>query len=837
MLDSFEKESRLHERRLARQRQMRLMEEAASGLPLHVNDDDDDDNANNNEMEYEMPPPSHVEEVDSEDDVPSMYSGIHNSNNLNKNGNDNLWSSANSKDLDDSKLKFVMGDNTNNNSNNNYDETASYSSWTERQKREHDESRHLIMLASRRVSSSSGRGGTLEMEMRDEERRSRRYNKCPVWFMLHRKLICSLCLVMALIVMGVLIGQMKKNMGQDGAEWPMNPATGGSSSSGMTSGTSASHEPMDSSNEESTHNPQDSSNNNNDSSSNNNQHELDMIKFERIKDRLLEHQISHASTLEDPTTAQYKALQWIVRDDPRQLDVMPLDDVETGLTGEQVDREEGLFERYALAVFWFQTTDLAIVNGGSGGGSRNGGPDRPFRTEEEEEDEVEFTMQEIQWRESTNWLTEKGFCLWHGVICHPVPQSTAHGASSVRYDDDFHVAILNLTENNIHGLVPREVYMAFTKMQALDLSWNELGGAIGREIGALRDLQGDSTRLFFHVHLDHPNMHRADLFLQSNQFTGAIPTTIGELGNLYNLNISDNKIAGTVPTQIGMMSKLRDASMFQNRIGGRIPGEIGYLTASSPHWSSSLFFGSKHLDLLALYLDSNRLTGPIPTSIGKLTSLVDLRLRANKLTGTIPSEVGELKNLETLYLDTNRGITGKIPTELANLVKATEIQLYQNSLTGPLPSELGLLDGLIFLYLDSNELTGSIPEEWGGMRNLEQLFLSGNNLQGQIPDTIRGMEVLQYLRASDNQFSGTIPTDMGKMLKLEFLYLEENDFDGLIPSELGELHKLQLLKLDGNNLSGQMPSEICKLRTSFFLVNLTASNNDESFFCACCTNY
>eukprot|EP00804_Cyclotella_cryptica_P010016 CCRYP_015420-RK/>CCRYP_015420-RK protein AED:0.23 eAED:0.23 QI:538/0.66/0.5/1/0.66/0.75/4/0/721 len=705
MLDSFEKESRLHERRLARQRQMRLMEEAASGLPLHVNDDDDDDNANNNEMEYEMPPPSHVEEVDSEDDVPSMYSGIHNSNNLNKNGNDNLWSSANSKDLDDSKLKFVMGDNTNNNSNNNYDETASYSSWTERQKREHDESRHLIMLASRRVSSSSGRGGTLEMEMRDEERRSRRYNKCPVWFMLHRKLICSLCLVMALIVMGVLIGQMKKNMGQDGAEWPMNPATGGSSSSGMTSGTSASHEPMDSSNEESTHNPQDSSNNNNDSSSNNNQHELDMIKFERIKDRLLEHQISHASTLEDPTTAQYKALQWIVRDDPRQLDVMPLDDVETGLTGEQVDREEGLFERYALAVFWFQTTDLAIVNGGSGGGSRNGGPDRPFRTEEEEEDEVEFTMQEIQWRESTNWLTEKGFCLWHGVICHPVPQSTAHGASSVRYDDDFHVAILNLTENNIHGLVPREVYMAFTKMQALDLSWNELGGAIGREIGALRDLQ--------------------DLFLQSNQFTGAIPTTIGELGNLYNLNISDNKIAGTVPTQIGMMSKLRDASMFQNRIGGRIPGEIGYLT-----------------DLLALYLDSNRLTGPIPTSIGKLTSLVDLRLRANKLTGTIPSEVGELKNLEVC-------------------------ELYSNELTGSIPEEWGGMRNLEQLFLSGNNLQGQIPDTIRGMEVLQYLRASDNQFSGTIPTDMGKMLKLEFLYLEENDFDGLIPSELGELHKLQ----------------------------------------------------------------------
>ena len=59
-----------------------------------------------------------------------------------------------------------------------------------------------------------------------------------------------------------------------------------------------------------------------------------------------------------------------------------------------------------------------------------------------------------------------------------------------------------------------------------------------------------------------------------------------------------------------------------------------------------LFVPSKLVELLALYLDSNRLTGQIPTSIGQLTSLLDLRLRANKLTGTLPTELGVLTNLE-----------------------------------------------------------------------------------------------------------------------------------------------------------------------------------------------
>ena len=73
----------------------------------------------------------------------------------------------------------------------------------------------------------------------------------------------------------------------------------------------------------------------------------------------------------------------------------------------------------------------------------------------------------------------------------------------------------------------------------------------------------------------------SDLFLQSNQFTGNIPTAIGELESLYNLNMSDNRIRGTIPTQIGKLRRLRDCSLFNNRIKGRIPDEIGDLTGES----------------------------------------------------------------------------------------------------------------------------------------------------------------------------------------------------------------------------------------------------------------
>ena len=433
MLDSFEKESRLQERRAARQRQMQIMEEAASGIGGYRDDDDNNgykDDPLNKEYSLE----------EDEDDVPSMYSDY------GRNKTDALWGSGTKANLSEDKLKFVLGDSDDNRS-------TSASSWRGTvgrigRNKEHEESRELLMLAGRRVSMTNN-NSSLEIGYNYGENNERkRYHKCGGWFAQYKKLIYALgtFLVVGLIVMGVSIGEKEKNTNHDGAEWP--PKQGTTTSTSESSGgsnTPASDEINEDSNKE-----------------------MDVTKFNRIKDRILEHQISHASTLEDTNSPQYKALTWIVRDDPRQLDVALIDDESIGITGEEIDKEEALFERYALVVFWFTTTDKSVVNAKNNAGSSN-------------------IESDISWKKSTDWLSSSGFCQWYGIICHPDIMSSN---PMNHFNDDFHVAILNLTDNNIHGEVPRELYMALSKMQSLDLSGNELGGEIGLEIGELKDLQG-----------------------------------------------------------------------------------------------------------------------------------------------------------------------------------------------------------------------------------------------------------------------------------------------------------------------------------------------------------
>jgi len=877
MLDSFDKESKLHERRAARARQMRLMEEAASGVPsllssagggdvtgMGVGEGGGTDRLDGLEpmggADPAAPPTvsdvadgfyaAHdgtfaIDDDDDDDDGNNDFPSFSNGMDLRTASDSDFHSNANARNLSLEKLGFVYGSggsdgnaspaslggggngNGNCSGSGSGNTTTNSRRWMDRATRVKDdeESRKLILLASRRVSETFGGGVTSPPGRNDNLRRGRgvfdidggdyRYDddndrhgmygnhsrkrareSCPDWCIVQRKLLLAGGMILLLVVILVATLLPGRNNGGDHHEsqqpW-QTPNSYPSDEGPVIIVTTSPHD----------HDEFDNS-----------QKPIDPVRFDRIKDRILEHQISHAVDLENENSAQYKALVWIVRDDERQLDVIDtsstmegdaeLNDVDMNRDGDfdEQDAQQQLFHRYALTVLWFQTSHPDVVadtkknqlgltvGDGTAESNRYDGTDNSYS-----DNNGIVSSNDIQWKQSTNWLSSKGLCLWHGVTCHP------HEEYGVKFDGDYHVAILNLTENNLHGILPREVWVSLTKVKALDLSGNELEGTIGREVGELADLE--------------------DLFLSSNKFTGSLPAEIGNCLNPFNLYLNDNNLQGSLPSQIGQLTKLRGASLFNNYFQGKIPDEIGDLK-----------------DLIALYLDMNQFTGQIPESIGRLESMVDLRLRRNSLSGTLPTELGQLTQIQTLYIDTNPKIKGRIPTQLSNLPKLDELHLYQNNLSGPLPPEFGLLSSLTYLYLDSNELTGSIPDEWGELRNLEQLFLAGNNLEGPIPDTFRAMTSLRYFRASDNDLSGQLPTELGKMEKLEYLYLEENDFESQIPTELGELTKLKLIHLHGNDLTGVMPEQICRLMDDFVLSDLKADceEPDPDVTCRCCTS-
>ncbi|KAL5739000.1 hypothetical protein ACOSQ2_028180 [Xanthoceras sorbifolium] len=184
----------------------------------------------------------------------------------------------------------------------------------------------------------------------------------------------------------------------------------------------------------------------------------------------------------------------------------------------------------------------------------------------------------------------------------------------------------------------------------------------------------------------------------------------------------------------------------------------------------------------------------------------NLQLRHVWNDSIIPKEIGNLRSLTILLLASNK-LTGPLPSTLSLLSKLSHVDLQMNSINGTIPGELTRLNQLIYLVLSSNHLSGKIPMEnfttdFWNCSKLESLTLSKNSLSGPIPLEIAKTPFLKLLDLGYNLLNGTIPFQLGKMSFLRYLYLSHNKLSGIIPESLSNMRDLNL---SYNNLEGEIP--------------------------------
>ena len=155
---------------------------------------------------------------------------------------------------------------------------------------------------------------------------------------------------------------------------------------------------------------------------------------------------------------------------------------------------------------------------------------------------------------------------------------------------------------------------------------------------------------WYGVTLDYSQERVQYIHLSYNNLVGSIPEEIGNLTELYTLDLSGNTLTGEIPSSIGNMHIL------------------GYL-----------------------YLNNNQLTGSIPQEIGNLSDLRACYIYENQLMGNIPSEFGNLINLEYCYLFGNQ-LTGEVPETLSRLTKLQAMDFSDNMLGGDLPEAVTATD-------------------------------------------------------------------------------------------------------------------------------------------------
>ncbi len=184
---------------------------------------------------------------------------------------------------------------------------------------------------------------------------------------------------------------------------------------------------------------------------------------------------------------------------------------------------------------------------------------------------------------------------------------------------------------------------------------------------------------------------------------------------LQHLNLQSNNFIGIIPLSIGNLTQLASLILAENEFDGPIPSSLGNFS-----------------QLLKLNLSYNNFHGHMPKEVFSITTMTSCVLAYNDLDGPIPLDFAELQQLTKLHLSSNR-LTGKIPESLGQCHELENIQMDQNLLTGNIPISFSSLKSLAMLNLSHNNLSSTIPTALGELKFLNQLDLSYNNLNGEVP--------------------------------------------------------------------------------------------------------
>ncbi|CAA2968315.1 receptor EIX2 [Olea europaea subsp. europaea] len=402
---------------------------------------------------------------------------------------------------------------------------------------------------------------------------------------------------------------------------------------------------------------------------------------------------------------------------------------------------------------------------------------------------------------------------------------------------------LDLNSNNLYGVLP-DALANLTSLEELDLSHNGFNSTIPEWFFNLNSLK----------HLD----------LNSNNLCGVLPDALANLTSLEELDLSENfGIEGELPRNLGNLCNLNKLVLTNNRVDGDIMEFIDGLSECSNNRLETLDLGS------------NKLTGNLPNSLGRLKNLLYLRLSDNSFRGSIPETIGNLSSLEVVDLSENVWEGVITEAHLKNLSSLRELSIGQlqpnvsvifNIRSDWMPSfklvgikiqacQLGpnfptwlrnqtRLKTIVFNYVRIRDV---IPDWFLNMGlELQELDVAYNQLSGKIPNSLRFASAsivdlssnlfegplplwsanLRGLYLRDNLFSGPIPSNTGTAMPyLKELDISRNNLNGTIPLSIGNLTELLTLDISNNHLSGNIPQFWENLKSLYVL---DMSNNSLS---------
>lgn len=370
-----------------------------------------------------------------------------------------------------------------------------------------------------------------------------------------------------------------------------------------------------------------------------------------------------------PATPLYKALQWMVLHDPMRP-----------LTNETFR----LRQRFTLALLYY------FWQGPTWGLPQHSG-----------------------WlHQATVNQTLVGECSWEGVTCNDEHQVVAleldqelfglrGGRLPTQLGDLTALETLRLAGHDLRGPIPTELNR-LTNIQTIDFASNQLTGL---DLASLNVQELQVLRL---------SSNKIKNFLDFAHFDQA--TKLKELHLNYN-----EQLQGNIFAHMTNWTALEALDVDQTLFGGKLPDDIGILT-----------------NLKTVSLGST-FASPLPSSIVECDRLESLRVIpppgewTSGLQGGLPTEIALLTNLKHIDIRDNKLLGSTLPTELGQMISLTNLRILSSEITGPLPTEIGNLKNLRELWVEGNPITGTVPTEYGKLTKLTYFELLGTDITGTMP--------------------------------------------------------------------------------------------------------
>ncbi|CAL4985797.1 unnamed protein product [Urochloa decumbens] len=401
------------------------------------------------------------------------------------------------------------------------------------------------------------------------------------------------------------------------------------------------------------------------------------------------------------------------------------------------------------------------------------------------------------------------------MLSGPVPDFFANMPS---------LRVLQLSNNDLEGQFP-SIILQHTKLVTVDLSVNWISGKLPR-FSAGSNLQ--------------------KLLLSGTNFSGEIPSSIGNLKSLKQLDLGSEGFSGTIPSSIGKLRSLELLALSGLGLVGPIPSWIGNLTSLTVLQLSNCGLSESVAklamneprcpaqELKELTLSSCKFYGNIPTTISNLTQLEILDLQSNNFFGTVElSLFMRLPNLFTLSLSNNNLVVvdgqdnsslvyprinyvhlascglEKLPKVLRHLGQDhnnfAELDISQNRIQGVIPQWVWEnWSGLYFQYLN---LSHNYFTRFAGLESflpfsVDQFDISFNMFEGQIPLPLPQDQRSTVLDYSSNMFS-SLPHNFS--INTFIFRASTNNLSGTILASFCGL-RVRMIDISYNNLSGTIPS-------------------------------